>query len=280
LRPDLVPAVELQERLLHIVVDATGDVERAGLPRLSLPPRYLAAKLARGVPMLAGEPIPIPVRPLTRALLGLCAALEAGGAGASARHIADALESGRIDAGSLLTASLAREQHVVRAGAVQHDLSPDLTWLVGELAAAPFAYALQRVLAGGSDASLAAAREQWTGGYCLVCGSWPALAEVAGGHRALRCSFCALAWELNTYACIYCGEAGEPFVTAAPDELRKDRRLELCAGCGSYLKTVDVAGLSPFPLVAIADMETMDLDLAAMEHGYGRPPLRELKARR
>ena len=34
-----------------------------------------------------------------------------------------------------------------------------------------------------------------------------------------------------------------------------------------YLKTVDVPSLSPFPLLAIYDMETMDLDLAAMEHG-------------
>jgi hypothetical protein len=29
----------------------------------------------------------------------------------------------------------------------------------------------------------------------------------------------------------------------------------------------------------VIDMETMDLDLAAMEHGFGRPPLREFKAR-
>jgi len=28
------------------------------------------------------------------------------------------------------------------------------------------------------------------------------------------------------------------------------------------------------------DMETMDLDLAAREHGYGRPPLREFATRR
>jgi hypothetical protein len=29
--------------------------------------------------------------------------------------------------------------------------------------------------------------------------------------------------------------------------------------------------------LAIADMETMDLDVAAIEHHYGRPPLREFK---
>ncbi|HEX4348098.1 MAG TPA: hypothetical protein VHZ73_11025, partial [Vicinamibacterales bacterium] len=53
------------------------------------------------------------------------------------------------------------------------------------------------------------------------------------------------------------------------------RRLELCSGCGSYLKTVDVPELSPFPLLAIGDMETMDLDLAAMERGFHRPTGKE-----
>jgi FdhE protein len=98
---------------------------------------------------------------------------------------------------------------------------------------------------------------------------------VAGGHRTLRCSFCSCAWELRTYACIYCEESGEGFVTAAPDAERKDRRIEVCAGCGGYLKTIDVPELSPFPLLSISDIETTDLDVAAMEHGYARPGMKE-----
>jgi formate dehydrogenase maturation protein FdhE len=64
-------------------------------------------------------------------------------------------------------------------------------------------------------------------------------------------------------------------VTVAPDADRKDRRLEICKSCGSYLKAIDVPELSPFPLLAISDLETMDLDMAAMEHGYSRPPVRD-----
>ena len=101
------------------------------------------------------------------------------------------------------------------------------------------------------------------------------MAEVVDGHRTLRCSFCATAWELTTYACVYCGEDGEPFVTAAPDEERKDRRVEVCSSCGGYMKTVDTTALSPFPLLAIGDLETMDLDMAAMEHGYAKPAMKE-----
>ena len=186
-----------------------------------------------------------------------------------------------MDAGSLLSASLARDQHAIRTGANHRGLAADLVWLVAELAVSPFAYALQRALMtpAAPDDALAHALANWTHGYCPACGSWPAVAEVAESHRILRCSFCAFAWELPTYACVYCGEESEKFVTAAPDEEHVDRRLEVCSACGSYLKTIDVPELSPFPLVAIADLETMDLDVAAMERGYSRPPLKEFSHR-
>jgi FdhE protein len=271
-RPELGPAVALQRRLLALVLDLKQTLEGSAVPRLSLPPKYITAKLARGVPALAGEPIPLPIPILTGAVLGFCSELSAGGGGAVADHIATAIKNRSLDVGSLLSASLSRDQDAIRTGAAHRGLAPDLVWLVGELAVGPFAYRLLQAFFGDS---IAAALDQWNHGYCPACGSWPAMAEVVSGHRTLRCSFCASAWELTTYACIYCTEGGEPFVTAAPDEERKDRRVEVCSGCGGYLKTVDVEKLSAFPLLSIGDLETMDLDVAAMEHGYARPTMKE-----
>jgi hypothetical protein len=281
-RPDLAPAVALQRALLTLVIDLGRQITGDRLPRLSLPPRYLAAKLARGVPAFSGEPIPLPVALLQPPLLAFCDELAAGGAGDAATHIREAIEGGGIEPGSLLTASLARDQGAIRTGASHRGLSPDLMWLVAELAVSPVAYALQRMLFATAAAADRAGGTigAWTHGYCPACGSWPVLAEFVEGHRTLRCSFCATAWELATHACIYCEEAGEPFVTVAPDVEREDRRLELCSNCGSYLKTVDLRELSPFPLLAIADLATMDLDVAAMEHQFGRPPLKEFPVRR
>src|ERR1700674_858183 len=261
-RPDLEPAVALQRQLIGLVVDLAQAIERGRLPRLSLPPKYLAAKLSRGVPALAGEPIPLPVAALRPTLVRLCEELSVGGAGEAADRIRASIEETRIDAGSLLSASLARDQHAIRSGAAHRGLAADLLWLVAELAVSPFAHALQRALLTPAcdEAELASALARWNRGYCPACGSWPALAEVVGGHRLLRCAFCAATWERTMYACVYCDEQGEAFVTAAPDEARTDRRTELCSSCGGYLKTVDTREISPFPLVAIADMETMDLD--------------------
>ena len=288
-RPELDGAVDLQRKLIERVISAEPDARR----------RPAAAPVAAGQvyrreagSRRAGagwRADPAPCRGPHRALLGLCGDLAAGGAGEAAEHIRTAVQDGSLDAGSLLAASLSRDQDAIRTGAVHRGLASDLVWLVAELAVGPFAYVLQRALFGSAVSTrptrsdpgpIAAALDNWNHGYCPACGSWPAMAEVVDGHRVLRCSFCAAAWELTTYACVYCGEEGEPFVTAAPDEERKDRRVEVCSGCSGYLKTVDAFALSPFPLLSIGDLETMDLDMAAMEHGYHRPPLKEFGTKR
>jgi FdhE protein len=284
-RPDLTPALELQRRLLALVSDLAERLDGGRLPRLSLPPKYLAAKLGRGVPVFVGEPIPLPVPLLAPALVRFCDALADGGAGDAALHIKTQIVSGNMEAASLLGASLTRNQASIRTGASHRGLAPDLVWLIAELAVSPFAHALQHLLfAQASDETATTALQQWNRGYCPACGSWPALAEVVfhsgGGHRTLRCSFCSSGWELPTYGCIYCEHSGADFVTAAPNQERKDRRVEVCSACGGYLKTIDVAELSPFPLLSISDIETTDLDVAAMEHGYQRPQLKDFAVKR
>ena len=123
-RPDLEPAVALQRELIGLVVDGAELVEHGRLPRLSLPPRYVAAKLGNGIPALTGEPVPVPVPVLRPTLMQLCGALERGGAGNAAAHIRATVEEGRMDAASLLTASLRREQHAIRAARVPYWLRP------------------------------------------------------------------------------------------------------------------------------------------------------------
>ena len=90
--------------------------------------------------------------------------------------------------------------------------------------------------------------------------------------------FCALAWALQSPRCVYCGNAGGDFVTAAPDLHRPDRRIELCGACGGYTKVIDVTNPTPFPLLAIEDLATMDLDQGAMGRELSPPRLVDLDA--
>lgn len=269
-RPELEPAIALQRELMTLVLEAQERLEAGRLPRLSLPPRYLVAKLTRGVPILKGEPIPLPGALLAPLLPRLCDVLAQGGAGDVARHIRDAVQSGRLEAGALLTAVIARNQQGVRLTSAQIGVASDLVWLVGELAVSPYVQLLKQLVIKSEpvEQQLGA----WTKGFCPVCGSWPALAELYGGGRALRCSFCAFAWRPTDYACAYCGEQ-EHFGPAAPDPERANRLIELCAACGGYLKALILDAPLEYPLVTIEDLVTIDLDQAAMERGFIRPPL-------
>lgn len=271
-RADLRPAVELQRRLIGVALDVLDAVEAGHIPRLSLPPRYVAAKLRRGVPVLTAEPVPVPRAVLSPALQQYCEILAAGGAGPVATNLAAALTDGRIEPGSLLDASLNRDQAAISRGAEHLGLAPDLVWLVAELAVSPFVYALQRRVLSPPDPALARALEDWQPGYCPACGSWPALAEEVDGRAVLRCSFCTLAWALPPDCCAYC-RAEPPALTTVTVAGAIDHRLDVCDRCRRYLKIVALETLSPFPLVAISDLETTDLDVDAMTRGFRRPAL-------
>jgi hypothetical protein len=274
-RPEFGPAVVLQRQLIGLVVDLADTVEGGRLPRLSLPPKYLAAKLARGVPGLTGEPIPLPIVVLKPHLFNFCDALARGGAGEAAERIATAITDS--NAGALLSASLVRDQGVIRAFAERAGLAPDLLWLVAELTTSPFAHALQRMVFSGEvlDPVLAAAAAAWKFGYCPACGSWPALSEHVDGRRLLRCSYCAAAWDAPRGSCVYCRAA----IDNASPAGERGSCIDVCTGCRGYLKVVESPEALPFPLVAVADLETTQLDLSAAERGYVRPALRELAPR-
>jgi formate dehydrogenase maturation protein FdhE len=56
--------------------------------------------------------------------------------------------------------------------------------------------------------------------------------------------------------------------------------MQTCSACGGYLKVVESDQLTPFPLLAISDLQTMELDVAAVERGVHRPDVREFMTAR
>ena len=280
--PDLAPAVALQERLLRLMLDASAGLDEPAPATLTA--ASIGEKWARGLPALRNEAIPIPPG-LKDILPPLCTALAECGAGESALHIRDAIAATAIDADSLLSVSLARNQKAIRTSALHMGFSPDLVWLLGELGSAPLAHHLSAGLnEKGVGRGFHDVREKtppdpffgWDRGYCPFCGSWPAFIEAHRGAHTLRCSYCALGWSLQSHRCVYCGNAGEDFVAAAPDVSQPQRRVELCGQCSAYTKVIDVREPTPFPLLAIADLATMHLDQGAMHRGYRRPELFDL----
>lgn len=280
-RPELAPAISLQSKLIALVLDLTVALGGGRTPRLSLPPRYVTTKLRSGIPALTGEPVQVPVDLLSPTLSGLVAALADGGGGEATRLIRVAMDEGRVDPGAVLTLALRREQGALRTFATKVGLGHDLLWLVCDLAAGPYANALLPSVFGEADAGspLRDALDSWTRGYCPLCGSWPGYTEHRGDMRRLRCSFCAATWDLPFGQCLYCARTGDSLDTIVPHPDRPHRAIETCTGCKGYSKLVDEDASLPFPLLPLADLDSMDLDMLAMQRGFARPAIKPFARR-
>jgi FdhE protein len=280
-RPELAPAISLQRKLIALVLDLTAALGDGRTPRLSLPPRYVTTKLRSGIPALTGEPVQVPVELLAPTLSALVAALAEGGGGEATRLIRVAMDEGKVDAGAVLTLAFRREQATLRAFATKMGLGHDLLWLVCDLAAGPYANALLPSVfdEAESGSPLRGALDSWARGYCPLCGSWPGYTEHCGDARRLRCSFCAATWDLPFGSCLYCARTGDSLATIAPDPNRPHRAVETCTGCKGYSKLVDEDASLPFPLLPLADLDSMDLDMLAMQRGFARPAIKPFARR-
>ena len=234
--------------------------------------------LSDGLPVLRANIGPLPVDVLTPVMADLGAAITGATGYAAARRVADALTSGVVDPARLLALVYQRDQDGVRQLAVGHGLVLDMLWLLGDLVVAPIVHLQQRAALRDSEpeSPVREALERWDQGYCPACGSWPALAEFFFGERLLRCAFCACTWRQSQDQCAFCHETGEAFTTVVPDRHQPGRRIELCRACDGFLKTLDVDLVTPFPLLAIEDLASSDLDQAALHHGFKRLPLTRL----
>ena len=278
-RPDLTDAVTLQRALVQRIAGLTAAIEDSDWAPPNLEPTTIVKTLRGSHALLHEHPVALPMSLLEPAFHDLCAILADSGAGDAARHIHDVVREQRLDATSLLNASLARRQSNIRAGAVHLDLAPDLLWLVAELTVGPIAQDFQRsTLTGDVDSAVRETLDAWGLGTCPACGSWPALGESLHGDVTLRCSFCGGGWNLPTPACCpYCLSPGVLHNPASSDQ--PERQLLSCEACCGYLKGVGVTEPIPFVLLPIEDLATTALDVDAMARNLVRPPLPEMAAK-
>lgn len=179
-----------------------------------------------------------------------------------------ALREGTFDARALVEAEInGNADGAARAGAAAA-VEPGLLNTLAQLAARPLLTAYARRAEAAGD------RRDWEWGYCPICAAWPLLAEIRGldKQRWLRCGRCTASWRYELQRCVFCGN--RDFRTLgylATDETREARQATTCDQCRGYLKGLTTLGaMSPAEL-ALEDLKSLDLDLAALERGYARP---------
>jgi FdhE protein len=172
------------------------------------------------------------------------------------------------DAAVGLLATAVRQDRAA-IGALAHAGGLDLSALasLADLASLPLLHSCGRLLAARVPRS-------WPHGYCPICAAWPILSERRGLDRTrrLRCGRCGGDWEVQWLCCIYCGEREHERLGSLVLEDEGERlKVETCASCRGYLKSVaTLQGIPAFELL-LQDLETVELDLVALDRGYRRP---------
>jgi FdhE protein len=246
--------LRLVEATLAAVNDSAWDTVE---PRLD-PARPEAAPLLAGAEIAVGRSLG---RRWVRRLLE-AAAREGGGAAGSLGTAASAL-----DPHEFLQLVVGQDTDALTRLAAGAGADPTALAALGGLAAMPLLQACARRLADQLP-------EAWSRGYCPLCGAWPVLVEVRGlaPSRRLRCARCGGDWRAEWLCCPYCDETDHARLgSLVSDSHGETRKVDTCAACRGYVKTVTTLESSPADMVALEDLGTVDLDVAALERGYARP---------
>ncbi len=229
-------------------------------------PALTPERLADGFPLLHGRSIAVE-RDRVRALL-VRLAKAAASVSPAASSIPRAMSAGALDPLAVVVASITRDDVTIEGLAGACGIDEELLATLGNLAATPLLRACGRaavshIAAGG-----------WDSGYCPVCAAWPLVCELRGldRERWLRCGRCGAGWARAGAGCAFCGNADfRALGYLAPEAEPDARRAATCDACHGYLKTMSTHGpLSPLAVI-VADLSSVELDMAALNAGYGRP---------
>jgi FdhE protein len=219
-----------------------------------------------GVPLLAGVTPAVQPTTVSRLLKQMVRIAARGGTSKLASL--EAAITADLDIVRLFDASVRQDTRFVATAAALSRTDPDAFQAVVPLLAVPFLQACNRRWAE-------AIPESWTHGYCPVCGSWPAFAEVRGieRRRYYRCGRCGGEWHANALSCAYCATSNHnDLVALVPGNGGSSRgAIDACRRCLGYVKTLTtLQGCAP-GAVMLEDLATVALDVAALEQGYVRP---------
>jgi FdhE protein len=264
----LAPALALVRALSAALRQLPGDLQ-PDVPS----PLAAEARLASGIPALAGEPL-ADWDTLLRNAAAVARALPAGAAEAAVAPILDRLDAARrwpdangYRAAELAVAVLMGTWDPVAELAVAIDVDADVLVTLLDYAGRPALRAAAVALAP----VIAQARR--TRGECPACGA-PATLSVMRGkehERQLHCGRCATAWAFPRVRCPACGERDHERLGLLHAVGESEyRRAEVCDSCRNYVKSVALLDAPGADRLLELDLETAALDFLALDHGYSR----------
>jgi FdhE protein len=215
------------------------------------------------VPLLAGATLALPsstVRRLWKRLIRI-----ASRTGTMKMATLEAALRADADILPLFTASVCQNRDRIEEFAAVSGVDAEALHAVAGLLPVPLLHACNRRWASSIP-------ESWLEGYCPVCATWPAFAEVRGIERSryFRCGRCGGEWHARPLWCPYCDTNDhDNFVALVPENA--NAVIDGCRHCLGYVKTLTRLQGCPPDTVLVEDLASVELDIAALQHGYQRP---------
>jgi FdhE protein len=266
-RPEWAPWLAVIEEILRETGARRWETAVPLVARLGAEaPGAKAAERQATAPLLSGAELslqPSSIRRLVKRLIRVAAL----GGTAKMGTLAIALDPD-LDVLTLFTAALCQEGDRVKEVAAVHGADAEALQAVVALVPVPFLQACNRRWASSIS-------ESWVEGYCPVCGSWPAFAEVRGieRRRYFRCGRCGGEWHAESLSCPYCAiRDHNELVALVPEKDGSHAVIDACKRCLGYVKTFTRLQGCPPDTIMLEDLASVDLDVAALEQGYTRPP--------
>lgn len=231
-----------------------------------------AERHRQGVPLVPRAAFPAPADGAVR-LKAVLDLVRGTAVDAAAAAVQQQLADGRLDPEAAVRAYLAGDESFFAPHAATTPEAPRLLPFALAAALTPWAVAVARSAVGEVD--LTSPETVWTHGHCPVCGALPVMGELRDkeGHRIHTCSFCQTAFRVPRLHCPFCLETahGQLGFLDAPE--LPGFRLHTCATCRMYIKVTDFRAMDRASWPAMDDLESMALDMAAMDQGWRRPTL-------
>jgi FdhE protein len=263
-RPEWQPWLAVVEEVLREA--GTSEWDAAVPADIGLGAEAHGAKVDRHtIPLLAGATLSVQtsaVRRILKRLIGI-----ASRSGTPKMATLESALDADLDLLALFEASLCQDSDRIKDMAVRCHADADAFQGVIALASVPLLYACTRRWASSIP-------ESWVEGYCSVCGSWPAFAEVRGIERSryFRCGRCGGAWHARPLQCPYCAmHDHDELVSLVPEKTGSQAQIDACTHCRGYVKVFSTLQGCPPGTVMLEDLASVALDIAAMEQGYSRP---------
>ena len=245
-----------------VVVDEI--LREAGSPAWEAAVPAAADTQRTAVPLLAGTTLTLEAGLVRRLFERLIRT--ASRAGTPKMSSLKAALHGDLEWAPLFAASLCQDSDRINEIAAVSGADTEALHAVIALLPVPFLHACNRRWASSISAS-------WVEGYCPVCGSLPAFAEVRGieRNRYFRCGRCGGEWHARALYCPYCAMSDyDELVALVPEHGGSNAVIDACKRCLGYVKTFSRLQGCPPGAVMLEDLASVDLDVAAIEHGFAR----------